>query len=41
MAAFVIVNKFLKPKRKKANELQEEINETLDENNKDQNDMGI
>ena len=41
MAAFVIVNKYLKPKRKKANELQEEINETLDENNKDQNDMGI
>ena len=41
MAAFVIINKYLKPKRKKANELQEEINETLDENNKDQNDMGI
>ena len=41
MAIFVIVNKFLKPKRKKADELQEEINISTDENNKNQNALGI
>ena len=41
MAAFVIIKKYVKPKRKKANELQEEINETINENNKNQFDIGI
>ena len=41
MAAFVIIKIYLKPKRKKASELQEEINETIDEIKKNQNDLGI
>ena len=41
MIFFVIIKKFLKPKRKKANELQEEINIAVDENDKNQNILGI
>ena len=39
MAFFVIINKFWKPKRKKANELQEEINISYE--NMNQNNIGI
>ena len=39
MAFFVIINKFWKPKRKKANELQEEINISYE--NMNQNNLGI
>ena len=41
MVIVVILNKFLKPKRKKANELQEEINSTNNENIESINSLGI
>ena len=41
MTTFVIFKKYLKPKRKKANELTEEINETSDENKKNQHNLGV
>ena len=41
MVIFVILNKFLKPKRKRASELQEEINSSNNENDENKNSLGI
>ena len=41
MVIVVILNKFLKPKRKKASELQEEINASTNENDENKNSLGV